>query len=183
MNEPTKPPQNQIQQVDDFVDMEKAEAEFLATLPASSQQAGDFLHSLEKAEKNERLESLIEQVKSNNNCEAICLVIAYAHGYGFEDEIVQTKEGSHFIHSKNDFGQSDYNLKLDIDLRKELQNLRKEQPELRIVLPRDETKGRYATIFIATSNDGDWITCQHPLRNSAIEDNAITRIYHVVFNI
>jgi hypothetical protein len=104
-------------------------------VPLEMEKANKYYSTLGNSLKNRELGNLIARVNSNEGYEAICLVQGIAHDYKIEFEIIQTKEGCSLTGITTDFGEAPQATKLDLDLLKELQNLRNEQPKLRVTLP------------------------------------------------
>lgn len=135
--------------------------------------------------EDELLTILIEEVNSIADYEAICVVEGGAHGHSLKHQIIQLKNGRFLRRNWSNLSEVEekYDKRLHINLVNELNVLRQENSKMRVMTPKTDLGGRYATIYIAVKKDGDWIKCQIPLADKPVPFNAINRLLAAAFSI
>lgn len=154
----------------------------------------DFLKRLTGATKqsaDEILATFFKDVLAIPGYLAACLSIGNAQGYESQTVIIQQAEGFFIRQKWNDVLKSnsiEKSVKIDIDLRKELLQLRRENwilrsaegNENRNIDLKNGMEGRYVTLYIAAGLESEWLMCRNLLLHGEYSNNALNRILRVI---
>ena len=172
--------------------------EFFSEAKENSEQAvsikGNYPERLSEFAKqgaNEILRAFVGDVSATPGYLAACLMIGSAHGYEFQKAVIQLEEEIFVRQEWNDISKSTTivnDVKIDIDFREELRQLRHENWKLqstehsenRNIDRKSGIEGRHATLYIASGLESEWIVCPNLLLNGEYSNNALNRILRVV---
>lgn len=139
--------------------------------------------------KNTLQEAIIEQACSSDDYVGICILMTGAHGYSFQDEIIQLQSGSFLHQSWSDLHKDApltavREVHIDIDLREELRLLRCGNFKLRGGFNENldldtGMESRTGTIYIAIKSDIEWFSASLSSRKGRYRNNPINRLFRV----
>lgn len=132
---------------------------------------------------NQVLELAIAEACASPNRVAVCVVTATLNGTPCKGEIIQLRDGRFRITISTAAGSSRRTVRLDLDLRQELDVLRQQAPPapVRNAAPNDESREPSMALYLAVGTDGEWVRCRCPPPGGADSDSAAGRIFNALF--
>lgn len=149
----------------------------------------EIIEYLTKYYENTLQEAIIEQTCSSDDYIGICILMTGAHGYSFQDEIIQLQNGSFLHQSWSDLHKDTpltaaCEVHIDIDLREELRLLRCGNFKLKGGF--NENLGldtgmelRTGTIYIAIKSNIEWFSASLSSPKERYTNNPINRLFRV----
>jgi hypothetical protein len=138
------------------------------------------------------LEALVFDASSTSDCVGICLVTGGAHGYEFQNLVIQHSDRTFTVQKWNDISKETetYSSTINLDLPTELIHLRQDNIVLgstrRVhynVDRKSGMEGRGATIYVVVGSETEWLSCPNLLLGGEYENNAANRILRAVYGL